>query len=366
MTGSVARNSTTRIGFWNLVHNSGRNDTPWGAVDWDAETPEGTSVRVRVRSSNDRETWSLWEAADDALAFAATPPGRYLEVEVTFQSRQLDVSPSLRSLTVLPATSVNDGVLVYSNAFDEEPGGEWSDGRVARTPVGDRGFLGEFGNETVTLTLDDLPPHAAVTVRLRQFVLRSWDGNSTVEGPDRWILDLAGGLRLVETTYNNGPAETVAAGQAYPGRHPGAQNPARTGAVESDTLGYEVPGEGPMDAVYFHRHTFPHTASRLVLNFRAEGLSADPGDETWGLDDIQVFITPLVVRPVLEVVGVDAEGLALRVTVEQGATYDVEWSSDLIRWELLVRETPVVSPLELVDPDVFTEPYRFYRVIRKP
>ncbi len=366
MTGSVARNSTTRIGFWNVVHNSGRNDTPWGAVDWDAETPEGTSVRVRVRSSNDRETWSLWEAADDALAFAATPPGRYLEVEVTFQSRQLDVSPALRSLTVLPATSVNDGVLVYSNAFDEEPGGEWSDGRVARTPVGDRGFLGEFGNETVTLTLDDLPPHAAVTVRARQFVLRSWDGNSTVEGPDRWILDLAGGLRLVETSYNNGPAETAAAGQAYPGRHPGGQNPARTGAVESNTLGYEVPGEGPMDAVYFHRHTFPHTASRLVLNFRAEGLSSDPDDETWGLDDIQVFITPLVVRPVLEVVGIDAEGLALRVTVEPGATYDVEWSSDLIRWELLVRETPVATPLELVDPDVFTEPHRFYRVIRKP
>ncbi len=73
------------------------------------------------------------------------------------------------------------------------------------TPAGNHAYLGAFGNETVTLPLHSLPAHVAVTILCNQLVLGSWDGNSTEAGPDRWSLDVAGGLRVVDTTFNNGP-----------------------------------------------------------------------------------------------------------------------------------------------------------------
>lgn len=365
MTGNVARNSTTRIGFWNLRHDSGRAATPWGAADWDAATPEGTSLRLRVRSSDDGVTWSLWESAERNRAFHATPPGRYLEAEVTFQSRTPGVTPVLRSLTLRPSSEVDYGVLVYSGAFDQPPGTEWSANRTAVTPAGNRAYLGPFGNETVTLTLPALPAHVAVTVLCDQFVLGTWDGNSTEGGPDRWSLDVAGGLRLVDTTFNNGPQGTAAAGQSYPGDFPAAQNPARTGAQENNTLGFQVPGEGPMDAVYRHVESFPHTAQTLVLNFRGQGLSGLLTDEGWGLDNVRVYVTPPEPRPELVPVGIVEGGFLFRVAVQAGRTYRIEASENLVQWELLRMESPVTSPLEVLDPDVFTRPHRFFRVIRQ-
>jgi hypothetical protein len=260
---------------------------------------------------------------------------------------------------------VNHGVLVHSSTFDQAPGTEWSIHRTAVTPAGNRAYLGAFGNETVTLTLPSLPAHVAVTILCDQFVLGSWDGNSTEAGPDRWSLDVAGGLRLVDTTFNNGPHGTAATGQSYPGDFPAAQNPARTGAMEINTLGSHVAGEGPLDAVYRLVESFPHTASTLVLNFRGHGLSGLLTDEAWGLDNVRVHVTPPEPRPDLVPVGVVEDRFLFRVTVQPGRTYRIEASQDLVQWDLLRTESPVTSPLEVLDPDVCARPHRFFRVIRQ-
>lgn len=362
MTGAVARNSTTRIGFWNVVHDSGWQNTPWGAVSWQGTEPEGTSIRVRVRSSNDRLAWSLWQPVENGLPFHGTPPGRYLEVEASLQSASPSASPVLQSLTVTPASQADYGLQVYANGFEQAVGPEWSASRTGTTPAGARRFLGEFGNETITLTLSNLPPHVAATVMVDQFVIRTWDGNSTAEGPDVWELNVAGGLRLLHTTFNNGPAESVAAGQAYPGTHPGNTNPARTGALENNTLGFAVPGVGVMDAVYQHIRTFPHTAGTLVLNFAASGLSAELGAESWGLDNVRVFVTPLGEAPRLVPLGWEAGGFAFQFGVEKGWTYVVEGSTDLVQWTTLATSHPTTDVVKFVDQDSGTHPYRFYRV----
>lgn len=106
MTGSVSRTTTTRLGTWTVIHNARVYDAPWGTVSWHGLAPEGTLIKVRVHSSNDRATWSAWEVATSGVALQATPPGRYLQVEVTLQQLSGEVSPVLYDLTVTPQPPV--------------------------------------------------------------------------------------------------------------------------------------------------------------------------------------------------------------------------------------------------------------------
>ncbi len=106
LTGVVARSVTSRHGTWSVVHDSTGVDTAWGTVSWRGVTPEGTSTRVRVRSSRDRVTWSGWETASSAVALADTPAGRYLEVEVALHGVPGGASPVVEELTVTPVVTV--------------------------------------------------------------------------------------------------------------------------------------------------------------------------------------------------------------------------------------------------------------------
>lgn len=72
---------------------------------------------------------------------------------------------------------------VYRNDFDAGVGLEWSNPSTAETPSG-RGFLGRFGNDTVTLRLTDLPAHTEVTVAFDLYIIQSWDGSQEGVGPD--------------------------------------------------------------------------------------------------------------------------------------------------------------------------------------
>jgi hypothetical protein len=102
MTGIVARNVATRIGIWSLIHSAGLPDAAWEQVLWNAVVPEGTSLKVRVRSSNNKVSWSNWEEAANGEKLAATPRGKFLQVQVTMQILSGDASPILYDLTVAP------------------------------------------------------------------------------------------------------------------------------------------------------------------------------------------------------------------------------------------------------------------------
>jgi hypothetical protein len=178
------------------------------------------------------------------------------------------------------STMTGDQLPVYSDDFEGAVGGEWSPAQSRVTPSG-RGFLGEFGAETVTLTLNDLPPHLAVTLSFDFYAIATWDGNDDYWGPDIFDLRVEGGPTLVHTTFAN--AELP---QAYPGSYPEASHPRQSGASEVNSLGYPV--EGWMgDAVYKFNLTFPHTGRDLRLSFAGIGLQAPP-DERWGLDNVIV------------------------------------------------------------------------------
>jgi uncharacterized repeat protein (TIGR01451 family) len=363
MTGVIARNTTTRMGTWTVIHNAKVLNTPWGVISWLGSEPEGTSIQMRVRSSNNQQTWSRWEIPVNGAALHSTPPGKYLEMEVTLQSAS-GLTPVLYELMATPSSEASYGVSVYTNNFEGTIAGEWSTNRTSLTPAGARRFLGEFGNQTVTLSLSNLPPHAAATVVFDQFVIRSWDGNNSADGPDLFELNVAGGLKPLHTTFNNAPAGSVASGQAFPGTFPGATNAPISGAAETNTLGFILSGVGEMDSVYHHLHSFPHTSSNLVLNFLASGLSTNLSEESWGLDNVRVYLTPFEGPPVLAPLGMSGGVFYLDLYNEPGWNYVIQGSDDLMDWSNLYTNRPGTNRITLFDPNAPGFTRRFYRAVK--
>jgi hypothetical protein len=189
---------------------------------------------------------------------------------------------------------------VYFNDFELAAGEEWSNPLLGRTPTG-RGFLGEFNNGLVSLSLANLPAHAETRVAFDLYLIRTWDGNqieytwpewlgiatwpAEIVGPDIWSLQ-TGGQTLLQTTFANW--DEIGFTQAYPGAYPGGSYPARAGAVENNTLGYQAE-QHLMDSVYHLAFTFPHSGPGLALDFAAAGLQSIE-DESWGLDNVRVTI----------------------------------------------------------------------------
>lgn len=105
-TGIVARNVTSRFGTWTVTYDSGVAGTPWGVVSWQDETPTDTTISVRVRSSDDEDSWSAWEPTSSGTELSLTPAGRYLEIQASIQALIGAQVPSLQELIVVPATIV--------------------------------------------------------------------------------------------------------------------------------------------------------------------------------------------------------------------------------------------------------------------
>jgi PKD repeat protein/streptogramin lyase len=103
LTGIVARNLTARFGTWTVVYDSENPGTPWGLLTWKSAQPEGTTIAVRVRSSDDEDSWSGWETALKGEDLLDTPPGRYLQIQASLRQLSGDDLPKLNELTVTPA-----------------------------------------------------------------------------------------------------------------------------------------------------------------------------------------------------------------------------------------------------------------------
>jgi uncharacterized repeat protein (TIGR01451 family) len=201
--------------------------------------------------------------------------------------------------TAHASISVVPSILQYS--LGDLPGKEWNQPVTTKSPNGTK-LLGEFGNETVTLTLDNLPPHTRAILSFELYILRSWDGNqvnwpgnitglpsltaNAIIGPDQWKL-VADGKNLLQTTFANPSGADFR--QAFPGNYPGGSHPAQTGASEVNTLGYRYTTIGPLDSTYRLTYTFDHQDSQLRLDFTGSGLQTLE-DESWGLGHVQVIL----------------------------------------------------------------------------
>lgn len=190
--------------------------------------------------------------------------------------------------------------LVTETRFRAESGGKARDNeptalvRNVEAPKTGRRFIGEFGGpevdldghthviQSAQLSLAELPEHTDVTVSFDLLILKSWDGNHRLMGPDRFVVSVVGARTLLDTTFSNSPGDEST--QDYP--KPDSQ--ARTGAISTNTLGYEFYG----DSIYRITLKFRHGDESLVLDFgtslfQGKGLE----DESWGLDNVEVKVS---------------------------------------------------------------------------
>jgi hypothetical protein len=77
----------------------------WGALGWEGEMPEGTSVSLATRSGNVAEpddTWSAWsdEQVDAEHAAITAPAARFLQYRVTLTTTNPERSPAVRAVTL--------------------------------------------------------------------------------------------------------------------------------------------------------------------------------------------------------------------------------------------------------------------------
>src|SRR5262249_10562984 len=87
-----------------------RLNSKWGALRWEADTPEGTAVTVAVRSGNVAEpddTWSDWseEQTDGQRATITAPTARFLQYRITLTTKDTAQTPAVRSITLRYATT---------------------------------------------------------------------------------------------------------------------------------------------------------------------------------------------------------------------------------------------------------------------
>lgn len=193
---------------------------------------------------------------------------------------------------------------IYASDFASgKPDPHWSAQDLTKAPVGNRTFLGEFGEQEVTLALEKLPPHAFVRVNFDLLILTSWDGSGresppkNLVGPDFWRLAIDDGRTLTWHTFSNIPKVDGFADeckwQTYPSPVPGDRCESQHGAAEAQTLGYTFGRQlkMPMDATYRITMTFPHRADAVRFTFAAGGLQGvvfGKNDESWGLDRVVV------------------------------------------------------------------------------
>jgi hypothetical protein len=100
MTGFMLRTITTKIGTWSTIFESGTANISWGTISWNSSEPAGTSVKVRVRTSNDKANWSTWKNAANGVQLDPILKGRYVEMETTLQIISGETSPILYDSTV--------------------------------------------------------------------------------------------------------------------------------------------------------------------------------------------------------------------------------------------------------------------------
>jgi hypothetical protein len=205
------------VGTWNVVYDGGSSGLALGPVSWNDLTPEGTSITVKVRSSEDASSWSSWETVTNGGAFAATPNGRYLEVQATLRGES-EISPILYDLTVAGGCSptpnecdywITQQTSIEFNCTDEGPhpvdqaktyfrysvdGGEFTNWTLYEEPI----YFQEDSKHTIEYYCEDalgnsngtmLVPHSEIDKvdSTPPTTIKTYGVPTVVDGPTRWI-----------------------------------------------------------------------------------------------------------------------------------------------------------------------------------
>ena len=192
---------------------------------------------------------------------------------------------------LLAAGSAAMAAPIYFNDFQGAVGAGWSNTTTSTTPAGCTTcttYLGQFGNQSVTLTLTGLPTSTQLTISFDEFIIRSWDGNGQMGfGPDTAAFSI-GGANTLTSTFANGQVGNTQ-------NFPTAGSAAEAGAAQVDTLGYQFLGQ-PRDSIYALSFNWFNTNSTQTFTWSASGLQ-ELADESWGIDNVSVSSPDAIPEP---------------------------------------------------------------------
>jgi PASTA domain len=197
-------------------------------------------------------------------------------------------------MLLVAAQKPDETKVVYEenfNDFDKDLKIAWSNPKADVTPNGKTRFLGQFGSESVKLTLDKLPPHKTVTVMFDLYILRTWDGENPGDGPDVWGLKLEDTAVLINTSFTIG--NTIKQRFACKSGEEAAPACQVSGAVGPFGAAINSLGYNWGDSVYKIKRTFAHDRSFLILTFFGDLKEYLPenrntNNESWGLDNMRI------------------------------------------------------------------------------
>jgi len=194
---------------------------------------------------------------------------------------------SLRST----AQSLDEPHTFYQSDFSQNDFDGWSTTQTIE--YDNRILLGNFSNETCSLTLSCLPAHTSLQLTFDVYALDTWDGNGSTGGPndpDLWFTSIDGNT-LIETTFGH----AFGVPQSYPANYP-AHNDPFSGATQQclETFCY---GQNCASAQYSMSFTIEHSLSNAEIIFGAD-LLQDICDESWALGDVAVSLIGFVETPV--------------------------------------------------------------------
>jgi hypothetical protein len=202
------------------------------------------------------------------------------------------------------ATSTQADATIYSNNFSAGAGSEWSNNTTSvDNSVPFLGGTNGFGNGTDVLTLTSVAPHTSVTVTFDFYAIQSWDGNGPQGGnspsnPDAFELSVNGSVTPIFdasfANYTVGNTQSFGGPDGLGGYITTGSFAPRTGETSGGDLGFGTGDFG--DATYLLTFTFPDTSSTLALDFTSTQ-DQGPGDEGWGLGNVNVSIAGSVPEP---------------------------------------------------------------------
>ncbi len=127
------------------------DEVKWDIVQWEAETPENTSIIVEVRISNNGTEWSDWHRCTNRSPLPG-PRGRYIQYRVVLSSLISSRTPSLRDLEF---TGVDSAPPIISHLEPPHQGFANNPRTTISAIVHDRTTW--VDSSSVTVTIDNQP-----------------------------------------------------------------------------------------------------------------------------------------------------------------------------------------------------------------
>lgn len=156
MTGDRLQTVTQRSGTWTEIVDSSRLNAAWAGIEITADLPAETTLSLRVRTSNDRDTLSSRNWID----IAPNQPlpgivGRFLEVETRLRSRDVGQNPTIDRISIQAAQRPTIALTQPADVLSRQPGSFLLSGQA----LADRPLIGGniFSNDILFVTVNNVP-----------------------------------------------------------------------------------------------------------------------------------------------------------------------------------------------------------------